>query len=169
MKRILFGGILCVLGVVSGCATITTGTSQSVTVVTEKDVSGASCELADRKGGKWYVNATPGTVSVRKGDGPMSIVCNKEGFKTASIMVEESVSGATLGNVLIGGGIGIFIDAMSGSAQRYPDEIIVWMKPENWLSEEEKVAWEEAKQAYEEKLATEKEALKKSQSAPFGS
>ncbi len=36
------------------CATITTGTDQSVTVMTEKNVSDANCELSDSAGGKCH-------------------------------------------------------------------------------------------------------------------
>ena len=46
----------------SACATITTGTTQSVSVVTEKSVEGAKCELTDSKVGCWFISDLPGTV-----------------------------------------------------------------------------------------------------------
>ena len=134
MKLIIIGIALSILGLTSGCATITKGTDQSVSVVTEKKVVGAKCELTDVKGHKWYISSTPGTVSVLKGDGPMTITCTKEGYNKALLMVEEAVAGATFGNILLGGGIGIIVDAISGAAQQYPDQIIVWMEPEEWTS-----------------------------------
>jgi len=168
MKQIIIGTTLCILGTMSGCATITTGTDQSVTVVTEKNVAGAKCALKDIKGGEWYINDTPGTASVRKGDGPMSVTCTKESFKTATLMVDEVIAGATLGNILIGGGIGIFIDAMSGAGQQYPDKIIVWMEPEEWRSEDERLEWLKAKEAYEAELLAKQKELQESQKAPMG-
>ena len=141
--------IICLGLSASGCATVTTGTSQSVSVVTEKGVEGARCELTDSKDGKWFVSNSPGTVTVRKGDGPMTVICKKEGFNSATTMVEESFVGATLGNVILGGGIGIIIDAASGAAQQYPDQIVVWMRPEEWESEAQRKEWEQAKLAYD--------------------
>ena len=119
-------------------------------VTTEKDVLDAHCELTDKKGGRWYVPSTPGVASVRKGDGPMSIVCKKDGYKPAVLSVDETLVGATFGNILIGGGIGILVDAASGAAQQYPDNVILWMEPEEWSSVEEKLAWEKQKLAFEE-------------------
>ena len=78
--------------------------------------------------------AAPGTIPVRKGDGPMTVICKKEGYLDVTISVEEVIADATFGNILIGGGIGIRIDAVLGAAQRYPDQIIVWMEPEEWKS-----------------------------------
>ena len=152
MRYIIFIILLNFIGTLTGCATITTGTDQSVTVMTEKNVSSANCELTDSKDGKWFVNNTPGTIPVRKGDGPMTVTCKKEGYLDTTTSVEETIVGATLGNILIGGGIGIIIDATSGAAQRYPDQIIVWMEPEEWESATAKQEWEQEKQAYEEEL-----------------
>lgn len=66
--------LLLGLSLLSGCATITSGTSQAVNIVTEKDVQEAKCELTDKKGGKWFIPSTPGSATVRKGDGPLSII-----------------------------------------------------------------------------------------------
>jgi len=141
--------ILAITYTVTGCATITSGTTQSLMVKTEKNVIDASCELTDKKGGKWYVPETPSAVTVRKGDGPMSIVCKKDGFKVGTLSVDETLVGATFGNIILGGGIGIFVDAASGAAQQYPDEVIIWMEPEEWSSVEEKLAWKKEKQEFD--------------------
>lgn len=137
------------ISLLSGCATIVSGTGQSLTVVTEKSVEDASCELTDKKGGKWYIPHTPGTATVHKGDGPMTVVCKKDGYKTATLMVEESLTGATFGNIILGGGIGILVDAASGAAQQYPDQVVVWMEPETWESEDAKNTWYRDKEAFE--------------------
>lgn len=144
--------IMCLLlglSLLSGCATITSGTSQAVNVVTEKDIQDAKCELTDKKGGKWFVPSTPGSATVRKGDGPLSIVCKKAGYKTANLIVDESLVPAIFGNILLGGGIGILVDAASGAAQQYPDQILVWMEPDNFKTELEKDAWLKEKEEFE--------------------
>lgn len=138
----------------SGCATIVSGSQQSLFIDTP-DVEGAKCNLSDSKGGAWYLGNTPGSINVVKGNGPMNIVCKKDGYKTATISLEEDIAGATLGNVILGGGVGILVDAASGAAQKYPDKATVWMEPHRWSSASAKEDWKSRKAAYE--AAREKE------------
>ncbi|MBF0137522.1 MAG: hypothetical protein H7833_12415 [Magnetococcus sp. DMHC-1] len=134
-----------------GCATIVSGSLQSISVNTGK-VYGAMCELTDKKGGKWYVPTTPGTATVRKGDGPMDVVCRKEGYTIGQLTVEETIAGATFANILIGGGIGILVDAASGAAQQYPDQIVIWMEPEKFTSSSMEAEWTQARLEHQRKL-----------------
>jgi uncharacterized protein YceK len=142
-------GLLFLASLLSGCATITSGTTQSVNIVTEKDVQEAKCELTDKKGGKWFVPSTPGNATVRKGDGPLSVICKKEGYKTAELMVEETLVPATFGNIILGGGVGILVDSVSGAAQQYPEQILVWMEPNNFKTDQEKAVWKQEKEKFE--------------------
>lgn len=126
MKKV--SSIIAAAVMLTGCATIVSGTQQNIFVDTPH-VNGAECKLTDSKNGSWYLDSTPGSVSVLKGNGPMNIVCTKAGYERGVVSVDENVSGATFGNIILGGGIGIFVDAASGAAQNYPDKVIVWMKP----------------------------------------
>lgn len=144
--------LITVASILAGCATIMSGTDQSVMVRTEKSVYGASCELTDSKGRKWYVPETPGTVTILKGDAPLSVVCRKEGYRAATLQIDETVAGATFGNILLGGLIGVAVDAASGAAQKYPGEIVVWMQPEKWDSEDDRERWLREKAAFDEAL-----------------
>jgi hypothetical protein len=146
----------------SACATIVSGTQQSLFVDTPH-VEGAQCQLKDSKAGAWYLPSTPGTVTVSKGNGPMNIVCKKAGYQTGVVSVDEDVSGATFGNIILGGGIGIFVDAASGAAQKYPDQIVLWMKPQHFASAAARKEWEADKAAYEKKIAAEVAAKKKAE------
>jgi hypothetical protein len=148
--------------ILSSCASIVSGTQQSVFIDTPH-VNGAECKLTDSKNGSWYLPSTPGSTSVLKGNGPLNVVCSKSGYETASVSVEETVAGATFGNIILGGGIGIFVDAATGAAQVYPDKVIVWMKPKHFASSAEKKSWENAKAEYERKIQAEIEAQKKAQ------
>ena len=162
MHRIIIGIILGSSFLTAGCATVTTGTEQNITLVTEKNVTGAKCELTDAKSKKWYVASTPGSANVHRGDGPMSVICEKSGYRTANLMVDETLAGATLGNILIGGGVGILVDAVSGSAQRYPDQITVWMEPEKWSSESDRLEWMKEKDKFDAEIAAKKQAAAQS-------
>jgi len=129
---------------VAGCSAITTGLEQAVFIDTPK-MTGAVCDLSDSAGRKWRLGATPGSIVVRKGDGPMNVVCNKDGYEQAVVTVEEGIVAATFGNILIGGGVGFIIDAASGVAQKYPSNVTVWMKPVKFASAAEEKAWNEDK------------------------
>ncbi|MCP5368069.1 MAG: hypothetical protein H6907_21100 [Hyphomicrobiales bacterium] len=132
----------------SGCSAITTGLEQAVFIDTPM-MTGAVCDLADSRGRKWRLGATPGSVVVRKGDGPMNVVCNKEGYRQAVVTVEEGLVAATFGNILIGGGVGFLIDAASGAAQKYPNNVTVWMRPDSFASPAAEAEWTSAKLDWE--------------------
>lgn len=134
-----------------GCSTITTGTTQSLTVKTPY-ANGAECSLVDTKDATWRVSQTPQTLEVTKGNGPMTITCKKSGFKTTSYVMKEHFAGATLGNFLIGGPVGVVVDAASGAAQEYPSEISIWMEPVKFATAQDKADWNAEKMAYEESL-----------------
>ena len=151
----------------SACSTITTGTTQDFGVNTP-EADGASCELKDSKGAMWTIPSTPGTVVVSKGDGPMQVTCKKDGYKEASITVNEGFAGMTLGNVILGGGIGVIVDAASGAAQEYPDEVYVWLEPVKWASEEAKAEWEAAKAAFEAEQELKKQPKQEGYSSAGG-
>lgn len=153
MKKILLAASLVTLG---ACSTVTTGTSQPFTVNTA-EVNGATCDLVDSKGARWTVTNTPETREITKGDGPLTVTCSKAGYKTASVTVEEYFAGATLGNVILGGGIGLVVDAASGAAQEYPDEVTLWLEPNTFSSASAKGAWFAKKDAYEEAQKAKKE------------
>lgn len=116
--------ILLALG---GCATITGGTHQSLHVDTTyhgEPVTGVHCLLHNNKGS--YDVVTPGSVQVHKG-AILETTCTDtrypEGF-TASF---PNQTGATYGNILLGGIVGIGVDTMSGAANTYHDSVHVEM------------------------------------------
>lgn len=147
---------------ITGCATIVSGSQQTVFIETPF-VENAECSLKDSKSGSWHMPSSPGAATVTKGNGPMNIVCKKTGYQTGLVTVDDEFAGATLGNIILGGGIGIFVDAASGAAQKYPDKIIVWMKPNKWTSASEQKEWETAKAEYEAEVLKKIEAQRKAQ------
>jgi len=145
-----------------GCSTIVSGTQQSVFIDTPL-VEDAKCTLKDSKSGAWYLPATPGSATVTKGNGPMHVVCKKDGYKSGIADADDEFAGATLGNVILGGGIGIFVDAASGAAQKYPDKITVWMQPNVWKSAQQKAEWERAKAEYDAEVERKAEEQRRAQ------
>lgn len=109
------------LAMLSACATLVNGSSQNVTVSTTPPA--ASCTL-DRVGSRvGAISSTPGSVRLDKSKNDLSVTCSKDGFQTATIVKAPSFSGATFGNIIAGGVIGVVVDAASGVNYSYPDDI----------------------------------------------
>lgn len=105
----------------SACATIVSGTTQTVTVST--DPAAATCTL-DRAGTRvGAIPSTLGSVRLDKSGKDLAVTCAKEGYKTATIQQASSFNGVTFGNILAGGVIGIVVDAASGANFNYPSDI----------------------------------------------
>ena len=114
--------ILLPLFFLTNCASITTGTNQSLSVETGS-VEGAKCTLTNNKG-TWYIESTPGTVTVHRSFGDLKVTCSKDD-KTKTIKVESKAKGMTFGNIIAGGVIGAAVDAVNGSGYDYPSLIRV--------------------------------------------
>ncbi|NOT57563.1 MAG: hypothetical protein HOP18_23405 [Deltaproteobacteria bacterium] len=102
------------------------GTNESLSVATTA-CPGAMCQLKNSKG-TWYVTA-PGSVTVHRGYGDMTVTCKKEGFPDATAQVSSSTKLVTGANVVWGLllPIGAGVDAATGAAYDYPGEIVVMM------------------------------------------
>lgn len=107
------------LFLIAGCATITTGQNQSLSVITHPDQ--ASCSLNNDRG-SWYVDKTPGTVTVNRAYGNLSVTCKKDDLSGAT-SVKSGVKGIEFGNIFLGGIIGGAVDAGTGAAYDYPSII----------------------------------------------
>ncbi len=119
----------------SGCASITGGTQQSVSLETRKDavaVTGAECELTNAKG-KWFI-ASPGSIQIQRSHDPLLITCKKPDYEVGRASVESVARAGMAGNFLFGGLIGVAIDHSSGAAYDYPNLIQVSMGQSNVIS-----------------------------------
>lgn len=108
----------------SACATIVNGSSQTVTVSTTPP--GATCTV-DRVGARiGAVAQTPGSVRLDKSKNDLSVTCSKPGFQTATVSKAPSFGGATFANILlgvVGGPVAVMVDAASGANYEYPGDI----------------------------------------------
>lgn len=133
MKKLLLLASAVFLALVSGCATVTTGTTQSVTVDTVNadgtSVPGYTCRIVNGKG-SWTVT-TPGSTTLNKAYGDATVNCDKAGQPSASAVVQSQTKAYTFGNVILGGLVGVGVDAMSGATWAYPDlwKIILGKSP----------------------------------------
>ena len=136
LKLAAIGRLLAVVGlgfVSSACATVVGGTTQEVFIETEP--SGASCKF-DRLGANvGVVNPTPGRVNVSRSKETMIVGCTREGYEQSNEVMASSFTGATLGNILLGGVVGIVVDAASGANNKYPDRVMIILTPSSFPSD----------------------------------
>lgn len=131
-RPLLRAAAMLALASLAACASVVDGTTQNITVKT--DPAGASCELLRENLTVAVVNPTPGTVNVSKDADDITIVCDKEDFQTAKTTITSKFTGATFGNIILGGGIGILVDAASGANNRYPENVDMLMTPVSFAS-----------------------------------
>ncbi len=119
--------LLCLAGTLPGCATIVQGSNQNLTIST--DPAGAHCSV-DRAGTHLgMVNPTPGSVRIDKSKNDLTVTCEKDGFRTATVSRTASFGGMTFGNLIAGGAVGLIVDAASGANYSYPSEVKLDMAP----------------------------------------
>jgi hypothetical protein len=120
-------GVAAVLAC-SGCASIVSGQNQSLSVVSTSQgasLVGARCSLVNDKG-TWYAT-TPGSVTVRRSFGDLTVACTSDTAANGSVAVKSSTKAMAFGNILFGGVIGVGVDTVSGAAYDYPEVITVRM------------------------------------------
>jgi hypothetical protein len=120
----------CLAMLTTGCATVTGGTTEKVSVKTQKnavDVAGADCVLSNSKG--TYKVTTPDKVTVHRAKDDLSVKCSKDGEADAVATVKSSTrKGAVAGDIAWLGVLSVVsygIDRANGSVFAYPDDITV--------------------------------------------
>lgn len=109
-----------------GCATITRGTTEAWTV--ESEPIGAEVTLSSGES-----CTTPCTLTKKRKDAFM-VTIEKEGYETVRTQIQSQVAGAgaagMAGNVLVGGIIGVGVDAATGATKELkPNPLVIKMVP----------------------------------------
>jgi hypothetical protein len=115
------GAMVALIYMLSGCASIASGSQQSINV--SSDPSEAGVKIYDSTGGVVYDSHTPATVSLRKGQGYFQgatyrVVIEKQGFKPKEVLIRSDlqVGWYVVGNFFIGGLIGwLIVDPLTGA------------------------------------------------------
>lgn len=131
-RGIALAALAAIVALGSGCATITKGTTQTVTVST--DPTGAVCTLTRDSKPLAIINPTPGSMPIEKGMGAIAIICKRQGYQDSAGTMTSEFQAMTFGNILFGGLIGVAVDAASGAMHEYPAMVTITMIPEEFAT-----------------------------------
>jgi hypothetical protein len=131
-KHLRASRVALVIGIslsLAACATVTRGTKQTWTVQTDPGGAAVKTSLGDA------CDQTPCTFKIkRKANFDVTIV--KAGYKTWTGKVKHQTSGAGVattvgGNAILGGLVGLGVDAASGATQELkPNPLVVKLEPD---------------------------------------
>jgi hypothetical protein len=131
MKIISAAGLTALCVGLLGCASITEGTSQDISVVTNP--AGASC-IFERQGMNIGTIAnTPATLNVPKRKYDITIKCNKAGFQEASYLNHSGLTAVIAANVatdlILTAGLSSIIDSSTGADNKYDSAVNITLIP----------------------------------------
>lgn len=110
--------VLCFLCTTTSCATIVSGRSQQVSVVTTP--TDAIVTVGGMK------QMAPASFILDRRMGVYQVMVEKEGYEPVVVTLKKGVNGWVFGNIIFGGIIGLVIDIASGSASKFtPSEVEV--------------------------------------------
>jgi hypothetical protein len=114
-----------VLSILTGCASVTHGTTQNVKIETMtaagKVVDGAKCLITNDRNDA--VMRSGDTVPIRRSGANLNIECSQPGFAPANGQAVSRANMGMAGNILIGGLIGAAVDAGTAAGYNYPSWI----------------------------------------------
>ena len=102
----------------TGCATIVSGSTQTIAVTSIPSGATVTAEPGGTKA------TTPGSLILDRKGGPYRVTFALDGYDPYSISLTTGTNGWTWGNVIIGGIIGMLIDSSTGASIKLsPDEV----------------------------------------------
>lgn len=112
-----------------GCASISRGTTENISI--SSTPPGATAELSGLDNPTSCV--TPCVVVVKR-SADITVTVNKEGYEPQVVPLSKEIAGSGAagfaGNVLVGGLVGMGVDAATGAAQDHkPNPVIVTLNP----------------------------------------
>ena len=131
MNKFRFAIFTLIFSLLTGCATIISGTSQVINVKaidkqTQQVIPHAKCTLSNSKGVNYPVYGNPGSVSVAREYGGLQATCTAKGYVQTGVGVGESFNAWTLVDVIFWPSF--LVDAATGAAKKYPSYITVLMQ-----------------------------------------
>jgi hypothetical protein len=122
MKIYQWAGAICVVAALSACATVTRGTTNQIQIMSEPAGAAVVTSLN-------HTCTTPCTLTVGRKD-EFAVKFNLAGYKEQIVEIKTRVAGAGaagfVGNVIVGGVIGMGADAVTGATlEHFPNPLEV--------------------------------------------
>jgi hypothetical protein len=122
-------GIAAICAALGGCASVTRGTTENISIATTP--SGAQADIAGLDIPTQCL--TPCVVQAKR-NADITVTISKEGYDTQIIPLTKEITGSGgagfAGNLLLGGVIGLGVDAATGAAEDHkPNPVIVTLQP----------------------------------------
>ena len=115
---VYFGLIICFLASSINCATIVSGRSQNIPIISNP--SGAIVTVGAQR------QESPATFILDRRQEVYLVKIEKEGYEPVEVTLKKGINGWVFGNILFGGIIGLIIDISTGSASKFtPNEVEV--------------------------------------------
>ncbi len=139
LKSTLLASFVSV-SLLSGCASIVSDSSYPVAISSTPPE--AYFVVKNRSGVEVHSGTTPATVSLKSGNGYFSsasytVTLKKEGYEDKSFVIESSMDGWYIGNILIGGIIGfLIVDPATGAMWKLPEAQSAQMMPNQVATKE---------------------------------
>src|SRR5262245_20944244 len=105
--------LVCLSAFSVRCASIIHGTTQTIPINSEPP--GAKAELRCLEGSVDTGSTTPTSVTLKRSKVSCTIVVSKEGYQPATYQLQRNLSGWYLGNLILGGLVGLIVDAADGA------------------------------------------------------
>jgi hypothetical protein len=104
------------------CATIAHGTTQPIRV--ESEPPGAIVSLNCLQGAVPLMGRTPLTIDVQRKSKSCAIGIAKDGYEPTAVPLQRTFSGAYVGNLLVGGVVGLVADAADGAMYKQGPSVV---------------------------------------------
>jgi hypothetical protein len=104
------------------CATVAHGTTQAIRV--ESEPPGAVVSLDCVQGSTPNVGVTPVAVQVQRKSKSCAIGIAKEGYYPVNVPLQRTFSGVYVGNLLVGGVVGLVADAADGAMYKQGPAVV---------------------------------------------
>ena len=120
-KAAVLLGAVCAVMLVSGCATIVNGRNADVTL--QSTPANANVTVRDDQGVVIAQTTTPGKVTLKRGKSFLNparytATFEKPGYVSTETPIHPKLNPWVLGNIVLGGPIGLGVDAVSGALWR---------------------------------------------------
>lgn len=127
MIRILLAAVIVMPCL--GCASVTRGTTENISIATTPP--GATADISGLENPTACV--TPCVVQAKR-NADITVTINKDGYQPQTIPLTKEIPGSGAagfaGNLVLGGLVGMGVDAVTGAAQDHkPNPVIVTLRP----------------------------------------